>query len=83
MYDQFLNSKNRWKLSSVGLDIYGKLLGLKNFLKEFSVIDERKIDELLIWDDYLIYSVMFGLNTKIVDDFKRLVVVENISSKVI
>ena len=56
---------------------------LKNFLSEFSIIDKRKIEELLLWDDYLIYSVMFGLNSDIIVKYKELIVIENVNNDVL
>ena len=76
-YDTNLGNKNRWKLTNTGHDIYIKLIGLKKFLKGFSIIHERDIKELLLWEDYLIYSVMFGLNKDIISNYKELIVILN------
>lgn len=45
-----------------------KLEGLKNYLKDFSLINEKDEKSLVLWEDYLIYSVIFNQNTKIVKD---------------
>ena len=45
--------------------------GLKNFLKDFSLLAEREREEIELWDRYLIYSVMFGQNKEIVRDFEK------------
>lgn len=64
------------KLTKEGKEIKVRLNGLKNYLQEFSVIDKRKIDELLLYEDYLIYSVMFNLNKDIIDSYKNLIVIK-------
>ena len=64
------------KLTEEGKEIKVRLNGLKNYLQEFSVIDKRKIDELLLYEDYLIYSVMFNLNKDIIDSYKNLIVIK-------
>lgn len=54
-------------------EINSKLEGLKNFLKDFSRLDEREAKEIVLWDEYLIYSVLFGHNKKIIDEYKNLI----------
>lgn len=56
-------------------DINKKLEGLKSFLKDFSKLDEREAKEIILWDEYLIYSVLFGHNDKIIDEYKELIVI--------
>ena len=51
-----------------------KLEGLKNYLKDYSSIDEMDENGLALWEDYLIYSVIFNQNDT---------VVKNISDKYI
>jgi len=61
------------KRSDIGNEINYKLEGLKNFIRDFSILDERTKEEIVIWDDYLIYSVLFGDNKKIYSEMKDLV----------
>lgn len=54
--------------SEQGEELNKRLEGLKNYLKDFSYMDERNAEELIIWEDYLVYSVLFNQNSKIVDE---------------
>ena len=63
------NINNLYKRSDLGEEINKKLEGLKLFLKDFSKLDEKEAKELIIWEDYLIYSVMFNQNKKIIDEY--------------
>ena len=36
-----------------------------------SLMNEREAKEIEIWDDYLIYSVMFGQNKKIIEESEK------------
>lgn len=54
--------------NSEGKSLYIKLNGLKNFLTDFSNIKNKNKEDLILWEDYLIYSVLFDLNTKLIDD---------------
>jgi len=49
-----------------------KLMGLKNYLKDFSIMDNRLSNELKLWDEYLIYSVLFNQNQKIIKEYEYL-----------
>ena len=61
------------KKTKLGNEINYKLDGLKNFIRDFSKLDERTKEEVVLWDDYLIYSVLFGDNKKISTDMKDMV----------
>ena len=49
-------------------DINEKLEGLKNYIKDYSLLDEKTSDDITVWEDYLIYSVMFGQNKEVVKE---------------
>lgn len=59
---------NPYKRSKEGKEINRKLEGLKLFLKDFTTLDNRDHKELLLWEDYLIYSVLFNQNKKIKEE---------------
>lgn len=42
------------------------LEGLKNYLKDYSNISEKDEKSLTLLEDYLIYSVIFNQNTKVI-----------------
>lgn len=48
--------------SKTAMELNEKMNGLSNFLKDFSTIHERKSEELKLWKEYLIYSVIFEQN---------------------
>ena len=49
-----------------------KLKGLKNFLEEFSRIDDKEAIEVKLWEYYLIYAQIFGIADKVAKQFKKL-----------
>lgn len=55
--------KNSYIRTKKGEEINQKLEGLKKYLKDFSIMDERDEKSLDLWEDYLIYSVIFNQNT--------------------
>ena len=48
-----------------GEEIVYKLEGLKRFLNDFSNLDEKDKKYITLWDDYILYSMMFNQNKKI------------------
>ena len=64
-------TSNPYVRSDAGEEINIRLEGLKNYLKDFSYMDERNSKELIIWEDYLIYSVLFNQNEKVIDEIKN------------
>ena len=46
-------------------------MGLKKYLDEFTIIDERKISETIIWKEYIVYATLFGIADKVIEQFKQ------------
>jgi len=49
-----------------------KLKGLKNFLNDFSKIEDREANLVVIWEEYLMYAMIFGIAKKVMKEFKDL-----------
>lgn len=49
-----------------------QLFGLKKFLKEFSLLDERHVQEVSLWKDYMIYATLFGIADQVIKDMKKI-----------
>ena len=61
----------KYKRTEKGKEINAKLDGLKAFMEEFSNIDSKESKHLVLWEDYLIYSVMFDINKKIQEEYVK------------
>lgn len=66
-----LINRKSYKKTDLGKEINYKLEGLKNFIRDFSILNEREKEEVIIWDEYLVYSVMFNDNNKIIEEYKN------------
>jgi len=58
--------KNSYIRTKKGEELNENLEGLKNYLKDYSNIHEKDEKSLTLWEDYLIYSVIFNQNTKVI-----------------
>ena len=58
-------------LSEEGIKMLSDLYGLKKYLKEFSLIDERTVNDTYIWQEYLIYATLFGIADEVADQLVK------------
>ncbi len=49
-----------------------RLFGLKKYLKDFSLLDERHVQEVALWKDYMIYATLFGIADQVIRDMKKI-----------
>ncbi len=49
-----------------------QVFGLKKFLKEFTLLDERSVGEVSLWKDYMIYAALFGIAEQVIKEMKRI-----------
>lgn len=66
-----ISKKNSYIRTEKGYEIHTKLEGLKYFLKDFGNMSHKEKEELPLWEDYLTYSVLFGMNKNIVADMEK------------
>ena len=49
-----------------------QVFGLRKFLKEFTLLDERGVNEVTLWKDYMIYATLFGIADQVIKDMKKI-----------
>lgn len=58
-----------------GEELNKKIEGLKQYIKDYSMLDQSEREALEIWEDYLIYSIIFDINaTGIAEKLSKLIV---------
>lgn len=77
-------TENRWVKTQKGYELYTKVLGLKNYIKDYSNLSERELREITIWEDYLIYAIILNntskLNKEAKDYYKKICDIRDESS---
>jgi uncharacterized membrane protein YgcG len=78
----WLNQKHclkRWNtpaklsdLTPAGEKELGELMGLKRYLEDFSLVAERGIKEMPIWQELLSYAMLFGIADQVAEQMKEL-----------
>ena len=66
--DLLININKKYRRTLKGKELLNKAYALKNFLKDFSLIKNKKEEELVLWEYYLIYASILGVNVKINDE---------------
>ena len=77
-----LRAYNPYKLSKEGKQLRKKLLGLKNYITQFSLLEEKELKDLIVWEDYLIYSIIFDLNDDLISKIQEKYIVFDISDSI-
>lgn len=54
-----------------GKELNKRIEGLKNYLKDYTLLDRQEKEGIVVWEDYLVYSVLFNQNRKIIEKYKR------------
>ena len=47
-----------------------ELYGLKNFLSDFTLIKDRQVVEVGLWNEYLVFATLYGIADKVKSEFK-------------
>jgi len=67
--------ENKFVKTQKGHELYRKVVGLKNYIKDYSNLSESELKEITIWEDYLIYAIILNdtskLNKEAKDFYKK------------
>lgn len=44
--------------------------GLKKYMEDFSMLNDKEIPDLILWEKYLVYATAFGISDKVVKQLK-------------
>lgn len=57
-------------LTQAGSDEKAEWKGLAKFMEDFSLLDEKELPELVLWEKYLVYATAFGIADKVIEQIK-------------
>ncbi|MDO5718867.1 MAG: DUF2207 domain-containing protein [Tissierellia bacterium] len=67
------SKKSKTNITQNGILLVKEFVGFKKYLDDFTLINEREVKEVELWDDYLIIATVLGLGEKVADQMKKLV----------
>ena len=63
-------AKKTRQLTQRGTNEREKWVALKKYMEDFSLLNEREVPELVLWEKYLVYATAFGIADKVLDQLK-------------
>lgn len=73
LYKMKLVTFNKKFIATKELDIIAnEIMGLKKFLNDFSIINERESLEVKLWNEYLIMAALFGIADNVEKEYKSM-----------
>ena len=62
--------KNISVLTQAGSDEKEEWLALKKYLTDYSLIKDKEVPDLVLWERYLVYATAFGISDKVIENLK-------------
>ena len=62
---------NRYERTKESKILVEQIAGIKNYIHDFSLLSEKDKENIVLWEDFLIYAVVLEENEKIIDDIYR------------
>lgn len=53
-----------------GMNEIAKWKGLKKYMEDFSLLNEKEVPEIVIWEEFLVYATAFGIADKVLKQLK-------------
>ena len=57
-------------LTIEGVNEWAKWNGLKKYMEEFSLLNEKEVPQIAIWEEFLVYATAFGIADKVLKQLK-------------
>ena len=77
---RYKNKNNSLKRTEKGEQLTDVILGMKRFIHDFSMLDTATKEQIVLWDDFLIYAIVLEENEKIIDEILAVNNIEKIDT---
>ncbi len=57
-------------LTSTGNEEVARWKGLKNYMEDYSMLDDKLVPDIVLWEKYLVYATAFGISKKVIEQLK-------------
>ena len=58
------------KFTQKGVNEIEQWVGLKKYMEDFSLLNEREVPDIVIWERFLVYATVFGIADKVIKQLK-------------
>lgn len=66
----FIIARRYNRLTQKGINEKEAWMGLKRYMSDFSLMKEKEVPELVLWEKYLVYATVFGISEKVLKQLK-------------
>lgn len=66
-----MSKRKIWTRTDAGNEMAECIYGMKNFIHDFSNLSEEHKEQVVLWDDYLVYAVVLEENQQIVKEIMK------------
>lgn len=71
LYDWGLDAWNGVTIWTMKPDEARQVFGLRRYLKDFTMIKDRGVVEVKLWNNYLIFASLYGIADQLMKDFRK------------
>lgn len=68
----YANRKSRFQRTIIGEEKTTYIHALQNFIHDFSNLNDYDKEQIILWDDFLIYAIVLEQNDKIVENIAKM-----------
>lgn len=64
-----LSSKKEMRMTREGMDLKNKIVAFANYLRDFSLLNERGASNVALWDQYMVWAGFLGIADEVSQQF--------------
>lgn len=64
----FVDANDKYERTSEGKLLVEQIVGMKNFIHDFSNLSQSEKEEVVLWNDFIIYAILLEENEKIINE---------------
>ena len=68
----FVDANDKYERTSEGKILVEQIVGMKNFIHDFSNLSESQKEEVVLWNDFIIYAILLEENEKIIHEIFKI-----------
>jgi hypothetical protein len=67
----FVDANDKYDRTPEGKILVEQIVGMKNFIHDFSNLSESEKEEVVLWNDFIIYAILLEENEKIIHEILK------------
>lgn len=67
----FVDANDKYERTSEGKVLVEQIVGMKNFIHDFSNLSQSEKQEVVLWNDFIIYAILLEENEKIIHEILK------------